>query len=587
MEYDKNNCDFKGWATRYDILCSDGRTIKKGSFSHCDGKIVPLVWNHGHNDPDNILGKALLESRDEGVYAYGFFNETSHGKNAREYVRHGDITSLSIFANGLKQRITSPKTKDVLHGDIRELSLVLASANIGAYIEDVIRHGEFSEDEAVIFSEDDFELSHAENGVDDEDSNDNEEGDNKMDTEKKSENKEKTVQDVFDSLTEEQKNVVYALIGQAIEDAQDEDAKHSDIDEGDDYMKHNVFENEEELNEDVISHSEMMEVISDAKKYGSMKESALQHGIDNIEYLFPEDRVVSNTPDWIKRDTTWVDFVMSHVHHTPFSRIKSRYADITEDEARAKGYIKGNIKKEEFFSIAKRSTTPTTVYKKQKLDRDDIIDITDFDVVAWLKGEMRIMLNEELARAFLVGDRRLASSDDKINEGNIRPIWTDSDVFSIKKVMEVTNNTTDEEKAKAFIKMVIKSHKDYKGSGNKVLYTTEDILTDCLLLEDSIGREIYENEEKLKTKLRVNKIVTVPVMEDLYRMVDGNRHDLMGIMVDLDDYNVGADKGGAVNMFDDFDIDYNAMKYLIETRCSGALIKPYSAVVYESKTANN
>lgn len=579
----KRDCDFKGWATRNDIRCSDGRTIRHNAFKDCDGKTVPLVWNHQHNEPDNILGHALLENRDEGVYTYGFFNDSQAGQNAKTLVQHGDITSLSIYANQLKQN-----GGDVLHGQIREVSLVLAGANIGAYIEDVITHGEYSEDEAVIYSGEDFDSSAEAEPIEHaEEPKKEEKGESEMADEKKTENgSEKTVQDVLDELTEEQKNVVYALIGMALEENEGAEASHSGIDEeGDDYMKHNVFDAEYD-NNDVISHSEMESIISDAKRYGSMKESVLQHGIDNIEYLFPEDRVVNNTPDWVKRDMEWVSSVMGGVHHTPFSRIKSRYADITEDDARAKGYIKGNIKKEEFFSLAKRTTSPTTVYKKQKLDRDDVVDITDFDVVAWLKGEMRFMLDEEIARAILVGDGRPDSSDDKINESNIRPIWKDSDVYTVKKVMEVAAAATDDQKSKAFIKMVVKSRKDYKGSGNPTLFTTEDVLTDCLLMEDNQGRVIYDTVDKLKTALRVSNIITVPVMENLTRTVGAATHTLLGILVNLNDYNVGADKGGAVNMFDDFDIDYNAQKYLIETRCSGALIKPYSAVVFESKPAN-
>ena len=401
------------------------------------------------------------------------------------------------------------------------------------------------------------------------------------------EKSEKTVQEVFDTFTEEQKKVVYAMIGQLLDDENDEssDDNNDNSEGGNETMKHNVFD-QEEKNENVLSHDAMNAIIGDAKRFGSMKESFLQHaetyGIDQIDYLFPDAKNVTATPQFIKRDTGWVQDVMSGVHHTPFSRIKSMFADITEDEARAKGYIKGNLKKEEVFSLLKRTTTPTTVYKKQKMDRDDVVDITDFDVVAWLKTEMRWMLDEEIARAVLVGDGRLASSDDKINEQNIRPIWKDSELYTIKTVVTVSSSATEDDKAKAFIKAAIKSRKNYKGSGNPVLYTTEDFLTDMLLLTDTTGRDLYESVEKLAKKLRVSRIVTVPVMEGLTSS-DGNT--LMGIIVNMADYNIGADKGGSINMFDDFDIDYNQQKYLIETRCSGALIKPYSAIAIEMKVS--
>jgi hypothetical protein len=566
--------DFSGWATKANLRCSDGRTIMKDAFKGNDGQTVPLVWNHQHNVPDNVLGHALLKNRDEGVYAYCTFNDTPSGQNAKLLVDHGDVCALSIYANQLKQN-----GGNVVHGIIREVSLVLAGANPGAFIDSIISHGDNNDEneEAVIYTGEEIAINHAEGGSENM-------AEEKAPEVKEASEKEETIQDVFNTLTEKQKKVVYAMIGMALESKEDAKVEHND--EGDENMKHNVFENENETKDNVISHSDMEAVISDAKRFGSMKESALQHGIENIDYLFPEDQVVGNVPEWVKRDNGWVDRVMKGVHHTPFSRIKSRYADITADDARAKGYIKGNIKAEEFFSVAKRSTAPTTIYKKQKLDRDDVIDITDFDVVAWIKGEMRFMLDEEIARAILVSDGRSDSSDDKINEQNIRPIWTDSDVFSVKKVMEVANAATDNDKAKAFIKMVVKAHKDYKGSGNPVLFTTEDVLTDCLLMEDTTGRIIYDTKDKLATALRVKDIVTVPVMENLTRTVSGATHTLLGIMVNLADYNVGADKGGAVSMFDDFDIDYNAQKYLIETRCSGALVKPYSAVVFESKPAN-
>ena len=563
--------DFSGWATKNNLKCSDGRTILKDAFKHDDGVTVPLVWNHQHNDPINILGHALLENRDEGVYAYCKFNETDSGKNAKILVEHGDVSALSIYANQLKQQ-----GGNVIHGAIREVSLVLAGANPGAFIDSVIAHGEESEEEAVIFTGEDIVLSHA-----------NEDKTEKKDPEPKEEEKkeemkeekQKTVKEVFDTLTEEQKTVVYAIIGQIMEENQNES---KDIEGGKEEMKHNVFDNDKENKEEVLSHSDTEAIFSDARRYGSLKDSVLAHGITNLEYLFPEDTNLNKVPEFISRDTGWVKNVMSSVHHTPFSRIKSQFADITADDARAKGYTKGKLKKEEVFSLLKRSTTPTTVYKKQKLDRDDVIDITDFDVVSWIKGEMRMMLDEELARAFLIGDGRLSSSDDKINEQNIRPIYNDADLYTVKAEIDVGASATSEDKAKAFIKSVIKNRKEYKGTGSPTLYTTEDVVADCLLLEDSNGRFIYDTMDKLKNVLRVKDIVTVPVMEGAKGAKGG---DLMAILVNLADYNVGADKGGAVNMFDDFDIDYNAQKYLIETRCSGALIKPYSAIAFEIKAA--
>lgn len=562
--------DFSGWATRNDIKCSDGRTIRKNAFKDNDGQTVPLVWNHSHNDPANVLGHALLENRDQGVYAYCTFNNSELGQTAKELVEHGDVTSLSIYANKLQQN-----GGDVIHGAIREVSLVLAGANPGAYIDSVMIHGEESDEEAVIFTGENISLSHAESEPQPEE---------KIE-EEKSMAREKTVQDVFNELTEEQKQVVYALIGQALEDAQGGE------DEGDYEMKQNVFDNDEMYSGNVLSHSDMMDIISDAKRYGSMKDSFLAHtqnyGIENVDFLFPDPENVNMPPTFIERDMGWVQKVMGSVHHTPFSRIKSMFADITADEARAKGYIKGKLKKEEVFTLLKRTTTPTTIYKKQKLDRDDVIDITDFDVVAWLKSEMRMMLDEEIARAILVGDGRLSSSDDKINETNIRPVWTDEDLYTVKAEVNASTSDTDDVKAKAFIRAAIKNRKYYKGSGTPTLYTTEDVITDCLLLEDSMGRIIYDSVEKLATALRVKEIVTVPVMENLQRTdSEGNKFNLMGIIVNLTDYNVGADKGGAINMFDDFDIDYNQMKYLIETRCSGALVKPYSAISLEIKTAH-
>ena len=564
--------DFSGWATKNDILCSDGRTIRKDAFKDNDGKTVPLVWNHSHNDPNNVLGHCVLENRDEGVYTYGTFNDTEQGKNAKSLVEHGDVTALSIWANKLKQN-----RGDVLHGDIKEVSLVLAGANIGACIDSVIKHGEESEEEAVIYSGEDIVLAHADTTT---------KSENKEEDKSMADTKEKTVKDVFDTLTEEQKNVVYALIGQALESKDDDDnMEHSEF-EGGNEMKHNVFDQDEMNGNDTLSHAEMEAIIADGKRFGSMKESFLAHaeeyGIKSIDYLFPEPKTLNNPPEFIKRDMGWVSKVMGTVHHTPFSRIKSMFADITEDEARAKGYIKGKLKKEEVFSLLKRTTTPTTVYKKQKMDRDDVVDITDFDVIAWLKSEMRMMLDEEIARAILIGDGRLSSSDDKINETNIRPIVSDDDLYTIKSKVTVAANATGADKAKAFIDQVIRSRKEYKGSGNPTLFTTEDMVTECLLLEDKIGHKLYKTEAELATTMRVKEIVTVEVMEGLK---DKNSKEVAGIIVNLADYNVGADKGGSVNMFDDFDIDYNQQKYLIETRCSGALVKPYSAITLTFDTA--
>ena len=582
--------DFSGWATKNNLLCSDGRTILKDAFKNDDGVTVPLVWNHQHNDPSNILGHALLENRDEGVYAYCKFNDSEPGKNAKLLVEHGDVSALSIYANQLKQQ-----GGNVLHGAIREVSLVLAGANPGAFIDSVIRHSEDIHDEdihdedindeAIIYTGENICLAHAEKQMEETTKVMEEKKEMAPETKTEEPKKEKTVQDVFDTLNEEQKKVVYALIGQVIEEAENKSSKEietKNIEGGKKEMKHNVFENDKENQENVLQHSDIEAIFADAKRYGSLKDSVLQHGITNIDYLFPEDKNVTATPEFIKRDMGWVEKVMRSVHHTPFSRIRSTFANITEEDARAKGYIKGKLKKDEVFSLLKRSTTPTTVYKKQKLDRDDAVDITDFDVVAWLKSEMRMMLDEEIARAILVGDGRLPSSDDKINEQNIRPIYNDEDLYTVKAVIEVSQNATAEEKTKAFIKSVIKNRKEYKGTGSPTLYTTEDVVSDCLLLEDANGRFIYDNIDKLKNVLRVADIVTVPVMEGAKGK---NQGDLLAILVNLADYNVGADKGGAVNMFDDFDIDYNAQKYLIETRCSGALVKPYSAIAFEMKTS--
>ena len=561
--------DFSGWATKVNLKCSDGRTIMKDAFKDNDGKSVPLVWNHQHNDPSNVLGHALLQNRDEGVYAYCTFNDSEAGKTGKLLVQHGDVCALSIWANQLKQNLNN-----VVHGNIREVSLVLAGANPGAFIDSIIMHGQESDEEAIIYTGEDIVLSHG----DDKEDKKVEETEKKIET-----GKEETVADVFNTLSEKQKNVVYAIIGQALEEG--EGSNDEEESEGGKEMKHNVFDQIEEKQDDVLSHDAMNTIISDGKRFGSLKESFLAHadeyGIKQIDYLFPEAKSLNNPPEFIKRETDWVSKVMNGVHRTPFSRIKSSFADITADEARAKGYIKGNLKKEEVFTLLKRSTTPTTIYKKQKLDRDDIIDITDFDVVAWLKSEMRMMLNEEIARAILIGDGRLSSSDDKINEQNIRPIASDAELYSVRVPVHVAASATTDDKAKAMIRAAVKARKEYKGSGNPTFFTTEDWLTDALLLEDTMGHRLYKNESDVAAAMRVSNIVTVPVMEG----VKGpNGGDLIGIIVNLNDYNVGADKGGAINMFDDFDIDYNQQKYLIETRCSGALTKPYSALVLELAT---
>ena len=571
--------DFSGWATRNDLKCSDGRTIRKDAFKDNNGQKVPLVWNHQHNDPLNILGHALLENRQEGVYAYCTFNETEAGQNAKLLVEHGDVSALSIYANQLEQR-----GSDVIHGAIREVSLVLAGANPGAFIDYVICHGEESEEEAIIYTGEDISLFHAECDKKEETKEEKPVENEKKTTEgeKKTTESEETIGEVLDTLNEKQKTAVFALIAQALENADNSD----DDNEEEKEMKHNVFDQDETMKENVLSHSDIESILSDAKRSGSLKESFLAHtatyGIDQIDTLFTEHKSMNTPPEFIKRDMDWVAGVINGVHHTPFSRIKSMFANITEDEARAKGYIKGNLKKEEVFTLLKRTTTPTTIYKKQKLDRDDILDITDFDVVAWIKGEMRMMLDEEIARAILVGDGRLTSDDDHIPEQNIRPVWKDDDLYTIKTKITVSTTATDDDKAKAMIKAAVKSRKNYKGSGNPVLYTTEDFLTNCLLLEDTQGYRLYKSEQDVATAMRVSKIVTVPVMEGLTRTdSESKTRTLMGIIVNLKDYNVGADKGGAVNMFDDFDIDYNQQKYLMETRCSGALIKPYSAIALE------
>lgn len=567
----KQKWDFSGWATRNDLHCSDGRTIRKDAFKDCDGKIVPIFWNHQHDSVDNVLGHGMLENRDEGVYFYGAFNEDEEGRKAKKRVQHGDIRSLSIMANQLKQ-----VGGDVIHGVIREVSLVPAGANPGAFIDVVMSHGEEVGD-AMILGYDEAISLHFYHADDEEEKKDEKESDGEKDS-------EETLEDVVNSMTDKQRNTMFGLIGKALEE------KDEKLEEGDPDMKKNIFDRTNDQNTSgVLMHSdgtlvtvdEVATIFKDAKRLGSLRDAVLEHGIDQIDYLFPDDRTLTTQPTFIQRDMGWVSDIMGSVHHTPFSRVKSVFADITEDDARAKGYIKGKMKKEEFFGLIKRRTEPTTVYKKQKMDRDDMIDITDFDVAAWLKTEMRMMLNEELARAYLIGDGRPASSDAHINDQNIRPVAFDDDLFTIHADIEVVSSASDDEKAKALIRGVIKNRKLYRGSGNPVMYTTEDALTDMLLLEDTLGHALYADEAALARKMRVRKIVTVPVMEGV---TGKNGNPLVAVVVNMGDYNVGADRGGAVNMFDDFDIDYNQQKYLIETRCSGALTVPYSAMAFEMKT---
>ena len=551
--------DFAGWATKANMRCSDGLTIMNNAFADNDGETVPLVWNHEHSDSNNVLGHAMLQNRNGGVYAYCTFNKTPNGQNAKEMVKNGDITQLSIYANKLKKR-----NNCVMHGDIKEVSLVLAGANPGAHIEDVICHGDIMEDQGVIFTGEDFEEY---------------EGDIELHHAEEDQNEEETIAEVYNSLTPKQKKVVEFMIGSALED-------NNMKGEGENDMKQNAFSNKNNQEEEVLSHSEMTAILDDAKRSGSLREAVLAHGINNIDLLFPDYQNVDNKPTWITREMGWVDRVMKSVHHTPFSRIKSMAADLTEDDARARGYMKGNLKKEQVFSLLKRTTDPQTIYKKQKIDRDDAVDITDFDVVAWIKEEMRFMLNEEIARAILIGDGRLASSDDKIKEDHIRPIVNDAPLYTIQKSYDV-KDLTDSVRIKEFMRSAVKARKDYKGSGSPTLYTTEDMLTDMLLLEDNQGRLLFDSVEKIKAYLRVSDIVTVPPMENYSYEVDHKKCNLDGIIVNLNDYNVGADKGGAVSMFDDFDIDYNRQKYLIETRCSGALTKPYSAIAISHYNSSN
>lgn len=577
----KFDYDCSGWATKANTRCYDGLTIAQDAFKECDGRVVPMVYNHDHGDIGNVIGHCLLENRPGGVYCYAKFNDTDTGRTARKCVESGDLNAFSIFANGLQK-----VGKTVKHGFIREVSLVLAGCNPGALIDEVIKHSadeDYEGGEAFIYNDPGLSLTHGmdPNGNPLEELEHSADGgktqeEAKMADEKNS-NKEETVEDVFNTLTEKQKNVVYAIIGSTMPD--------KDNGEEDETVKQNVFD--KDTHETVLKHSidEINGIVKTAKSHGTMKQAfedamdadELAHSIDNVELLFPEDHVLDNPPKIIDRDQTWVGIVMGGVHHIPFSRFKSQFADLTEDDAQAKGYIKGNFKKEQVFGLLRRSTSPTTVYKKQKMDRDDVIDITSFDVVAWLKQEMRAKLNEEIALAILFGDGRPAASEDKIDENCIRPIYNDQDLFTIKTQVTATGKTV-EEKYKELIKAVLRSRKEYKGSGTPTAFMSEDALTEMLLLEDTIGHPLYADEAALARKLRVAKIVTVPRMEGMKGAKGG---DLACLIVNLADYTVGADKGGAVSMFDDFDIDFNAMKYLIETRCSGALTTPYSAIAVE------
>lgn len=577
--------DFSGYATKANMKCYDGLTIAPNAFKGDNGKKVPVVWNHNHSGPEYVLGHALLQNRKDGVYAYVKLNDTPSGQTALEAVRCGDIDAMSIFANGLQKA-----GQTVMHGVIRELSLVLAGCNPGALIDEIVAHGADNDGEggeAFIYTDGGISLKH---GLDPDDNPLNEEDDDMAKA------GGKTLEEVYNSMTPEQQKCCCALVGMAKDgldeendpDEDDEDYDEDDYDDDEDYedeeddMKHNVFDNDPE--QGVLRHSmdEINAAIADGKSCGSMKDAFIAHGIEDVEWLFPEDHLLDTPPRIIDRDQSWVSKVMSGVHHIPFSRVKSMAADLTEEDARAKGYIKGNFKKEQVFSLLKRSTTPTTVYKKQKMDRDDVADITGFDVIAWLKQEMRVKLNEELARAYLIGDGRLSSSDDKINEGNIRPIYNDDDLFTIKVQVETAAGDDTATKLDKMMTAVLKARKNYKGAGNPTFYTTEDILTDLRLMKDKIGHRLYKNDAEVAEALRVKEIVTVPQMENM-KGVNGG--EFVGLIVNLADYTVGADKGGAVNMFDDFDIDYNQQKYLIETRCSGAMTTPFGAMVIEYKVA--
>lgn len=591
--------DFSGWATKANVKCFDGLTIAPNAFKDCDGKVVPVVWNHDHSTPESVLGHALLQNRKEGVYAYVKLNDTSSGQTAKACVDNGDIDAMSIYANGIQKA-----GRTVMHGMIKELSLVIAGCNPGALIDEVVKHSadgsETDSSEAYIYTDSGLSLKHGldpdDNPLEDETLQHSDDS-SETDKDKKGENKmadanEKTVKEVFDTLTEEQKNVVYAIIGSALDEGKGGESDNKGDGEEDNTM-HHCFENDN--GGTVLAHSldEINNVIATASKHGTLRDAFLDagitgdelaHSIENMDYLFPDDHNLDTVPRIVDRDQTWVDKVMNSVHHVPFARVKVMFADLTEDDARAKGYIKGNYKKEQVFKLLKRSTTPTTVYKKQRFDRDDIIDMSTMDVVAFTKKEQRGKLNEELAMAFLIGDGRDDASDDKINELNVRPIFNDDDFYTIKVVVQPGTNANEDAKAKATIKSIIKARKEYKGSGSPTFYTTDDVLTDMLLLEDGIGHPLYADEAALARKLRVKEIVTVPRMEGRKGAKGG---DLLGIVVNLADYTVGADKGGEVNMFDDFNIDYNQLIYLIETRCSGAMTTPYGAMAIEMDAANS
>ena len=572
--------DFSGYVTKNNLRCSDGRTIIKDAFKDNDGTRVPLVYMHDHSSIDAVIGHADLENRSDGVYGYCYLNNTPQADTARELVANGDIDSMSIYANQLVSQ-----GANVVHGSIKEVSLVLAGANPGAKIDSIsIAHADGSltdlEDEAVI-TIGGGTIEHSDT-VDKNDEEDN------MSANENS-NDDPTIAEVFDTLSEVQKAAVYAIIGELMNDKDDDEAEHADFyDDGDELMHTNVFDNDGTYGA-TLSHDAFNVIMDDAKRMGSLKDSFIAHsgdyGIDDIDILFPDARNITETPTFIKRRTEWVAGVLDSAKHSPFSRIKTTMADITEDEARAKGYIKGNKKKEEVFKLLKRVTTPTTIYKKQKLDRDDITDITDLNVVAWMKAEMRLMLDEEIARAMLVGDGRDSSSEDKINEESIRPIWTDDDLFTMKLCLE--NTATTEE----VMESILRAMDDYEGTGLPTMYTTQTHLTDMLLLKDKIGRRLYTTVDDVAKALGVGKIVAVPVLKGLQRSYTPSGEsseitvDLYGVIVNLADYTVGADKGGEISMFDDFDIDYNQYKYLLETRCSGCLTLPKSALAVEVKTA--
>jgi hypothetical protein len=614
MKNKKFHYDFSGYATKNDIVCTDGRIIRHDAFKHMDGAIVPMVYMHSHDDLSNVIGKCKLENRSDGVIAYGQFNDTENGKIARQLVEHGDVTALSIFANHLKQ-----KGSNVLHGDIKEVSLVLAGANPGASIDNVIiQHSDdsFEEipDEAILqFNMPGNVIVHYDGDLDDEDPTsgelvhaDKETDDDEGKDDKGMADKEFNVTAALDSLNDDQKVAVYALMktvladhGVDLDDEDDGEVEHDDFYEGDFKMKRNVFDGDvvETIDDGVLSHDDFNDLIDTAvsaakRNHSDLKTELLAHaeeryGIDNLDYLFPDVQALESDPTFIQRDQEWVGDFMTNTSHSPYARFKSLAANITADEARAKGYITGKRKKDEVFSLLKRETVPTTVYKKQRLDRDTIIDAAHFDVVAFLRNEMDLMLREEIARAALVGDGRLSSSEDKISETNIRPIWKDDDLYAVHVPVYVAADATDEDKAKALIKATIKNRKKYKGSGSPRLYTTEDIVTGALLLTDGMGRDLYENVEKIATKTRSSKVISVEVMDNCARTVDGVRHELAAIQVNPKDYNFGTDNGGQKSMFDDFNINYNQYEYLIETRTSGALRKPYSALVYEFVVKQN